>query len=80
MGVAIATMVSSVANIGREPREVYREFGEIREKFLLPDLPDLPVSSRYFTEMMTVFSNASPMLSEETDSTSPTARWTIRRS
>ena len=34
----------------------------------------------YFTEMITVFSNASPMLSDDTFSTSATARWTMRRS
>lgn len=34
----------------------------------------------YLTEMMTVFSNASPMLSVVTFSTSATARWTMRRS
>ena len=34
----------------------------------------------YFTEIITVFSNASPMLSEEMPSISDTARWTIRRS
>ena len=31
-------------------------------------------------EMMTVFSNASPMLSDDTDGMSATARWTMRRS
>ena len=35
---------------------------------------------RYRGAMITVFSNASPMLSEVTFSTSATARWTIRRS
>ena len=34
----------------------------------------------YFTEIMTVFSNASPMLSEVTDSISEIAKCTIRRS
>ena len=38
------------------------------------------LATGYFTEMMTVFSNASPMLSEVTDSSSATARWTMRRS
>ena len=39
-----------------------------------------PPTLTYFTAMMTVFSNASPMLSDDTDSTSATARWTMRRS
>ena len=40
----------------------------------------LPAAPRYLTEMMTVFSKASPMLSEVTDSTAATAMCTMRRS
>lgn len=38
------------------------------------------VENSYFTEIITVFSNASPMLSDVTVPSSAIARWTMRRS
>ena len=66
-GVAMATMVSEVENIS------------IRDQLTRVRADPDPWSD-YLTEMITVFSNASPMLSVVTFSTSATAMWTMRRS
>jgi len=62
-GVAIATMVSSVLN---------------DNPYLWLWTRDLGRSYR-LAEMMTVFRNASPMLSDDIDGSSATVRWTRRR-
>ena len=69
----MATMVSSVENMQSAAR-LRRFDGPTAGGVTRPKQPT------YLTEMMTVFSKASPILSDETDSTSATARCTMRRS
>ena len=66
----MATIVSSVENIGFfEAARIFRLRGG------LSDLRSTPVWRRaYFFEMMTVFMNASPMLSDDIEGSSATVR------
>ena len=77
-GVAMATIVSSVLNMmstagGRVATELT---AEVRSPTSGPRTPD---PDGYFFEMMTVFRNASPMLSDDIEASSATVRWTMRR-
>ena len=72
-GVAIATMVSSVENIGTNGE------CECRNRRVGNRSMSMRRSSYRFDEMITVFRNASPMLSDVISGSSATARCTMRR-